>query len=390
MNGKGEISLGSKVKFSGYSDVEAMDETEILLEGGEVGEVVKIDDKDQMYILKVRNPDFDSSKRKSKKSNPEFIEADVFFEEVEAYDESAKSATKSKGRGRKAAVEAEEGTETEDKGSAEPTGMELAREDPEIIALVEDLSEDELLDLAHDVVEEANSTEYKLGGVLYHVRQSGAYRTMEDGAYSGKGGLEAYINNELGMEYRKAMYLIEIYFNFNKFGVGSEVVSRLGWTKCKEIVRVMTEENAQELIEIAENSTVADLKDTIREDFVGDAATEGTRQTPKRRVTFKFRLFEDQAVGVEQIFAQAKEALGLEDDNQIFEHIATEWAGQNLDVRAQQKSKRAAAKKKAPVKKKVAIKKKAAVKANTPAKRKVAVKKKAATKKAAPRKKVRR
>lgn len=407
----GEIlKVGTAVTFLGYSDTEGMEEAEMILDEGTEGTIVEINKKDEIYVLEVPNPDFDDSKRASAKSNPKTIRADAFFEEVEVAGEEAeeqeeekapakkattkkkaaakKKATPPKGRAtpkKKAAAKAkpaeEEETEEDNAPTVDADGRAfLEDEDPEVLGLVEGISNEELLELAHEKVEEASTADYTLGGILYHVRLTGAYQDVKE-EYGDKGGFELYINEELGMEYRKAMYLIDIYYKFNQYGIGSEVVADIGWTKASQIARVMNEDNADALIEVAQSSTVADLKDAIREDFtIEDKGTgKKTATTPaKKKVTFKFRLFEDQAGPVEQYLSQAQDALGLSDLNQAFEYVVSEWASEHLDVRASQAAKRKAATKKAAVKKAPARKTTAA---KAPA-RKVAPKKKAATKKA--------
>ena len=406
------LAVGDEVEFLGYSDEAEMSEEDTVLSAGDIGTITEVDIKERAYVLSVSNPDFDDSKRATK-NNPKTIEADAFFEEVvlavgdgeleleleegeeeEAPQPKAKAKAKvkakapSKGRAapaKKAKAEvAEEEEEVEEEEDRTPKDMVvLEEEDEEILELVEGLSNDELLELAAEKVDEASSAEYIVGGILYHVRLSSAYQDMEGGAYAGKGGFEEYINVELGMEYRKAMWLIDIYYNFNRFGIGADVVKRLGWTKCKEISRVMTEENASALVQAAEEATVSELKETIREDFVGEQGAG--RTTAPRRITFKFRLYEDQAALCEQILAQAAASIGNDDLNFVFEHVVTEWANEHLDVQAQQKAKRTA---KAKVKaahaeeepaEKTTVKKKAVTKK--------AVTKKAVTKKAVTKKK---
>lgn len=419
--GANVLPIGTMVKFTGYTDTEEMEDEDFLLEDGQEAPIVAIDEEEESYTLEIPNPDFDDSKRKSK-GNPATIKADAFYEEVEAVDaeeeegeeeeETApapkkkatakkKAAPKKKAAAKGRATPKKKATtkkkaappaqEEESEDSVDADGREaLENEDEEILGMVEGVSSDELLELAHEMVEEASTADYKVGGILYHVRLTGAYQDVNED-YASKGGFERYINEELGMEYRKAMYLIDIYYKFNQFGIGSDVVASVGWTKASQIARVMTEENADALIEAAESSTVADLKEIIVEDFSGE--TGSTRSEPaKKKVTFKFRLFEDQASPVEQYLAQAEETLGLNDLNQTFEHIVTEWASDHLDVRAQQKTKRKVTTKKAPSKK-AAVKKKVAAKKKAPAqkapakkaapKRKVAPKRKAAPKKKA-------
>lgn len=390
------VSVGDKVLFTGFQSQDQPDNAELLEEGVEY-EVAAINEPEEdgdlpSYDLLVPNPDFDGKKKASKK-NPEYISVDVFADEFELPDEEEEDgeeeesgeeeeqpAARGKGKGKAAAKgkakaeakpkakgKAKSEEEIKPKGKAAAKGKGKAEdkpakakgkaagkakareeeaeevdpelkdliilsedeEDEEILALVNEA--DDLCELAHDVSEEAAATEYRLGGVLYHVRVTGAHKALDD-RYAQRGGFGLYVEEQLGVKYRKAMYLIDIYAKFNKYGIPANKVAELGWTKSQEIARVMDEENAEELVGIAGENTYEDLKDTIRESY----STKGGKSDPGekvKRVTLKFRLLEDDGATVRQYFEQAKQALGLDDDNKVFEHIVTEWATENLDVK---------------------------------------------------------
>lgn len=206
--------------------------------------------------------------------------------------------------------------------------LHLETEDEEVLALIN--AHKNILELTEELVEEGASLDYKLGGVLFHVRREKAYRTL-DPSYAERGGFEKYVNERLGLEYRKTMYLIDIYYKFNLFGIPGAKVAEIGWTKASQIARVMTEENAEELLTLAKETTVSDLRDSIKEDFVD--TTNPENKTRAKRITFKFRLFEDQAAVVDGVLKRAMDHLGYADINMAFEHIVTEWATENLDTK---------------------------------------------------------
>jgi RNase P/RNase MRP subunit p29 len=235
-------------------------------------------------------------------------------------------------------------------------------EDEDILTLVNE-SED-LCGLAQEMSEESASLDYRLGGVLYHVRLSGAYKDLDE-SYVTKGGFMKYIEEQLPVGYRKAMYLIDIYTKWRKYDLDVEKVQQIGWTKAQEIARVMTAENAEELVKLAEDSTVSDLKETIKESYTGGSK----EREAVKKITFKFRLTEDAGANVREFFEQAKAEMGLERDEEVFEQIVTQWATDHLSVKkvGRASTKKAEAEEEAPVK----------AKAKAPAK-KTAAKKKAA------------
>ncbi len=388
---------GQSVTFTGFTaenEDEYPDNFE-LLEEGEVYEVAQVstsDDNETAFLLRVDNPDFDDSKRQSK-ANPSHILVDVFDDEIEdapeeeedegeeeeleedeAEDEEEdeedeeeedeedeeeeeapkprgkkKAASKkkvSKKKGKKKATKKKLATRADDEEQEEvdPDLKDMIiltedEEDEEILALVN--ASDNVVELAQEYCEEAMATDYKLGGILYHVKVSKAYKTVNKGAYSGKGGWADFVSNELNLEYRKAQYLVDIYAKFNKYGIGGEKVAELGWTKSAQVSRVMTADNAEELIALADESSVEDLKDTVRESYTTKGAVNGERV---RRITLKYRLAEEQGQIIAEYMAAASESLGYENPAETFQHIITEWAEEHLDVAKVRSAKRKAKK----------------------------------------------
>lgn len=247
---------------------------------------------------------------------------------------TAKKATAKKAPAKKEVSKKEESSEDNE----DLEGMIILteeEEDEEILSLVNDT--DDLCDLAMETADEAVMQEYKLGGILYHVRTSGAYREVNENEYDVKKGFALYVENELRIGYRKAMYLIDIYAKFNKLGLGSEYLARMGWTKATVVLKHLTEDNAEELAQSAEESTVEELKDTIKESF-GRAGKEGREVV--RKVTISVRMVEDAAATVENYLEQAMDQLDTTDLSVAFEHIVTEWAAEHLDVSTKPKSSR--------------------------------------------------
>ena len=244
-----EIQVGQNVVFTGFQDESQLPPNAELLEDGEVYEIDSINDNgeenDPSYNLKVENPKF-NSKRKVSKNNQKFIMVDVFGDEIStdlpdeedydeeeadevAEDESEVEAAaddgddgveepapkpKAKGRGKKKAAKKDDESDEEPVDEADPGLSKMLvltedEEDPEIRQLVEE-SED-IIALANTLVEESNHIDFQLGGILYHIRIDKAYKRIEQGAYAGKGGWADFIKFGLGLEYRKSMYLLDIY-----------------------------------------------------------------------------------------------------------------------------------------------------------------------------------
>jgi len=237
---------------------------------------------------------------------------------------TAKAATKGKApaKGKTIPKAKEAPKEEEDKYPA------LAKEDDDIVTLIEE-SED-ILELAEELVADSAQLDYRLGGVLYHIRLTHAYHQLDD-KYKEAGGFGLYVKEQLNVEYRKAMYLIDIYYKFNLFGIDAEKVQELGWTKASKIAAVMDDENAEELVELAEKSSVADLSDSIKESYAIKGATAGEKV---RRITFKFRLVEDHAAFVQEVVETVVKDMKFKDIGEAFEHIVSEWAAEHMNLKA--------------------------------------------------------
>jgi hypothetical protein len=100
----------------------------------------------------------------------------------------------------------------------------------------------------------------------------------------------------------------------------------------------MTEENAEELVALAEGNTVADLNDNIKESYSKSAAASQTPGETRKKILFKFRLWQDQATGVSEVIQAAANKLGSKTLDDAFEHIVMEWAAEHQMV--QQKTAR--------------------------------------------------
>lgn len=393
---KAKFAVGNTIVFNGYK--EEVPEEEQLLTEGEQYEVVEVNAAEKSLAVQIDNPDFNPKKKESE-SNPKSIIVDVFNDEVSLAEDAEEEEAPAPVRGKKPAVTAkpaaktkaapaedeageDEDGEAEEEEAPAPKGKAVAKpaakaatkpaakgkvvakgkavakpkakkeekkdededelpalenEDEDILALVNEA--DDILELASELVEEGAALDYKLGGVLYHVRLGKAYQELDE-AYKERGGFGLYVKDKLNIEYRKAMYLIDIYYKFNQFGIDAAKVQELGWTKCSKIAAVMTEDNAEELVELADKSSVSELNDAIKESYKEVGGTKGEK---RRKVAFKFRLWEDQAAAVEEIIKGTAQQLGFKDLSDAFEHIVVEWAAEHPLTKSTKKAAVAAA-----------------------------------------------
>ena len=198
--------------------------------------------------------------------------------------------------------------------------------DEKIKAMVDD--SDDIVALARSQADAAALADYQLGGVLYHIKVSGKHKTIKSGMYAEIGGWDEFVKEEIGIEYRKAQYLIDIYAKFNKYNIDSSMFKVLGWTKASQISRVMNAENAQQLVDMAETSTVSELKESIKSTI----AYDNSNRVAVKMMKFSFKLAEESGVAAREIIEQTMKTHGCDTESEAFDLIVTEWAQDHLHV----------------------------------------------------------
>lgn len=440
------IEVGSNVRFLGYPA--ETPEAEMILELDGVYPVIQLpgleDGQETGYVLQIPNPDYNSKKKIHPDTNPEFLETEVFEEEIElvldeeggeagsgegaeedapltyeelaGYDTAellefakansvkltaaekksdevmiakfaetfglepaeqeepetppAKPETAAAKKKREAAEQKAAEAEAAAKAAAKPaaTGKgavgkpaaakpatkpaaapkgpdaevdpdevpDLEGEDENVLALVE--GQTDLVGVAQDLESQVSISEYQLGGVLYHIKKDKVHLRkvkgkLVDPEYGEPGGFKLFLQHNFNIDYRKATYLIDIYINFTQAGIEnpSEVVGRIGWTKASKIAKPLglPDADVEGLIDAAEQNTVNDLSEIIKEQFSegGTGGTPGTPGAKKTRVTLKFRYVEEEGNVVEDILKEASDSLGVKPEDALYQ-ILIEWRAQ--------------------------------------------------------------
>jgi hypothetical protein len=358
-----ELAEGSTIKFLGYGeDVPedqqflVADETYTIAGFTEANGNEGDEDYDAggaPYVL-IENPEFNAKKKESE-TNPKEIAIPVYDGEYEVVAESeaeaeaeteaeaepeeaapapaTKAPKATKAVGKTAAKTAAPAPAAEPEAEAETDELpDLEGEDEEVLALIN--GDTHIIQVAQELEAAAATSEYRLGGVLYHIKKNKSYLEVEGGAerYGEKGGFELFLQDYFNIEYRKTMYLIDIYVAFTQAQIENpaEAVAAMGWTKASKIARPMIEnvEGAADLIELANNNTVADLSTAIKEQVtVGGTREGGTKVT---RTTLKFRLLEQDGVNTNSILEAVKSAQGHKDIGESLVFIVNDWASNNM------------------------------------------------------------
>lgn len=192
------------------------------------------------------------------------------------------------------------------------------------IQVIQPMAVSQSTQLRREVIEANAATEsayWRLAFALHKVWSESAYLEW------GYSNFNEYIDKDLDMQRRKAQYLVSI---ADWFGSQSEDiqawVQNLGWTKARDLVGIVNEENAEEWREVAESSSARELTEKVKAAKETAPAEQGDDDKPKPK---RFSLFTEQMSNVNNALAAAKAASGSDKDGHALDLICTEYLAQN-------------------------------------------------------------
>lgn len=180
-------------------------------------------------------------------------------------------------------------------------------------AEIEHLTKTKALNEAQKLSENIEANSFRLGGVLKVI--------FDNAWFEGFESFGQFVFERFGFQERKARYLMEIYENLVNKQIPWEKVSGLGWTKLKDLARVLTPENVDEWVEKASKLTVAELQAVLK----GDQGSEASKEvkTTDQVTVMKFKLHQDQLDTVSSALNKAKAETGTDHDTVALENICS-------------------------------------------------------------------
>jgi hypothetical protein len=170
---------------------------------------------------------------------------------------------------------------------------------------------------AHQIVEQSYVDLAKLLAEAYH---------KEFYLEWGFADFKEYCDAELDVQYRKAMYLVEVADCIKKYKIPIKDVEKLGWTKMKDLATVITEENLKEWIAKAKELSSRELTEQVKISRQEDG--EGRGAVPQV-TTMKFTMGEAEANVITEALEEAKKLLEGGDSAQqsvlALEMICQDW-----------------------------------------------------------------
>jgi hypothetical protein len=205
----------------------------------------------------------------------------------------------------------------------------------------------ELLDETDDPIEVAvnlnhtiQETYFWLGGALAIILQQGSYLKENGGSYEGEDAFNDFCQDEFGFKASKGRDLARVYRTFSQIdGFDPASLDAVGWSKAAIAERFVTEDNVEEVIEIATDTTQRELAATLKEKYVSESGTTGSGRAASRggnklvTKTMSFRLDEDSAETVELAINQCMKQNGIENEALALERICLEWAQDHVEAK---------------------------------------------------------
>lgn len=226
---------------------------------------------------------------------------------------------------------AEEGTQVQEtaapetiavgaKSKAKGSGDLIA----EVAAEVEGLTKTKALNEVVRLAENIETNYFKMGGVLKLIYDNSWFEGFET--------FGLFVFETFGFQERKAKYLMEIYSELVTKQIPWEKVHHLGWTKLKDLAKVLTPENVDEWVAKAEKVTVVELQAMLK--AAAPAEAEGTAKTKDDVTTVKFKLKTDQLETVNSALNMCKAEVSTEYDNVALEMICAGYLGGSVSAAA--------------------------------------------------------
>lgn len=188
---------------------------------------------------------------------------------------------------------------------------------------IESLTKVKALNLADKLSENIEADYFRLGGVLKVIYESTWFEGHES--------FGAFVSDRFGFQERKAKYLMEIYTHLVTKQIPWEKVAGLGWTKLKDLARVLTAENVDEWVEKATPLTVAELQALLKGPAAEGKASDTVSSDSQ---TLKFKFKSDQVETVTSALNKAKAEVNTTYDSVALEAICTGYLGGSVGVSA--------------------------------------------------------
>jgi hypothetical protein len=176
------------------------------------------------------------------------------------------------------------------------------------------------------------------GELLYEVNENGYWRDWtfvdEDGEERPFMNIDEYFQAEVGMSRRTAFYIISIYRTFVvELALDEELLKNLEWSKAKEVVSVISKDNAEEVFDKISKMSVSQVKKWVKEEkgaAAGGKSGAAGASTGGTTVTKSFKLAPEQAETIEKALEIAGKITGSDKPAANLDAICTEYISSSM------------------------------------------------------------
>lgn len=158
------------------------------------------------------------------------------------------------------------------------------------------------------------------------------HETYDNGYYLRWGfeNFKEYCETEIGVQYRKARYLVGIAEMIRDLSIAWEDVEGVGWTKMRALIPILREEGiVGDWLEIAKQYSVKDLEKLVKDHKLGfDINADGGDKI----VTLTFRMTPEQSEIITDALDTAKKVSETSDNVLAFEQMAFDYVMQQGEV----------------------------------------------------------
>ncbi|MGI4990997.1 hypothetical protein ACRXCV_00065 (plasmid) [Halobacteriovorax sp. GFR7] len=184
---------------------------------------------------------------------------------------------------------------------------------------VENLTAAKALEVLPQLLDSVDNTYFAIGGIMARVHEESWWKD------AGFESFRDYVEEECGQSYRTTMYWVAIYNDLIKAGVPFEAVADIGWSKLKEISKMLKPDNYEEWLQRAREMSLKQLMEYVKAMQSGGSGGNDDGDGVNPNVTdvkpYTFKLHEDQKLSVDAAVQSCMEQIGTEYPAVAITHI---------------------------------------------------------------------
>jgi len=195
------------------------------------------------------------------------------------------------------------------------------------VPIRDDLPAEQRRDAVREVLRQAVNADEKLslvkGEMLFEASENAywkewTFKPQDEDSERPYASFEEYCENEIGLKKRSGQYLISIYKKFVvELELPKSVLKDMEWAKAKELVSIITAENAADYLDKISGMSLVQVKEFVgakKRELKGEPGTSAEHEPGEAKKKIMFNLNPDQLENVEGALSIAENLLGGSED----------------------------------------------------------------------------